>query len=268
MSSVLHPVGPEEPQTYWVRRAIVIGAAIVALIVVIAIVISQSSSGSVVVQGSPSPVAPSPEPTVAATTASSTASAEPTPSAARSSASSTPSATPTSTTAKKSSASPSATSKTEAESKTQAESTTKAKASPSPSPTGKTGPVECTPAKLRATLTGAQKLKTKQSTSFAVSLINGSGETCFVDVNSDNFELKIYSGRDRIWSSNDCAKAVKNVAKKLSSEQALEWKMVWDGRRSKKDCKQRPENPRAGTYFATAQFKGAKPVQLRMVLRG
>ena len=43
--------------------------------------------------------------------------------------------------------------------------------------------------------------------------------------------------------------------------------MVWNGRRSRSDCKNRPEIPKAGTYFATAQLEGAKPVQLRMIVR-
>jgi hypothetical protein len=44
--------------------------------------------------------------------------------------------------------------------------------------------------------------------------------------------------------------------------------LAWNGRRSRDDCKDRPETPRAGTYFATAQLDGAKPVRLRMIIRG
>ena len=42
--------------------------------------------------------------------------------------------------------------------------------------------------------------------------------------------------------------------------------MTWNGRRSRDNCKNRAEIPRPGTYFATAQLEGAKPVQLRMIL--
>ncbi len=241
MSSVLHPVGPEEPKTYWVRRAIVVGAVVLALIVMIAAIVSQTSSGSVVAQPTPSASDPSPP---AATTPTYT----PTPSA-------TP--TPAQSTKDKASASPTTSAKA------------KAKASAKPSaPATKTAPVACPAGDLRATLTGKQRLKPKQANTFTVSLINGSGTSCDLDVTSDNFELKIYSGQDRIWSTDDCAKSVKTMSKTLAKEQAVEWKLTWDGRRSRAECKQRPEIPNAGTYFATAQFKGAKPVQLRMVLRG
>lgn len=239
MSSVLHPVGPEEPQTYWVRRAIVIGASVLALIVAIAIIVSQTSSGSVVAQPTPSALDPSPP-------AASTPTYTPT-----------PSATPSPTDSADKEASPSA----------RASSTATARPSASASPSTKTAPVACPAGDLRATLTGKQRLKPKQANTFTISLINGSGAQCDLSVTSDNFELKIYSGRDRIWSTDDCAKSVKTVTKKLAKEQAVEWKMIWDGRRSRAECKDRPEIPKAGTYFATAQFKGADPVQLRMTLR-
>jgi hypothetical protein len=99
-----------------------------------------------------------------------------------------------------------------------------------------------------------------------LSLINGSGQTCVASVTRDNFELKIYSGSDRIWSTKDCATVIKTVTRKLGSEQALEWSLSWNGRRSRTGCQSRPEIPRPGTYYATAQLAGAKPVQLRMIL--
>lgn len=261
MSSVLHPVGPEPPQTYWLRRAAVIGAAILALIVMIAVIVSQNSSGSVVAQPTPSVAAPSPS---LSGPAPYTPTPTPTPTpivSAGSQATNSPSSSSSAT--KKASAEENGSAKAEAEAKTKASATPSAKASAKAKPTG---PVACPAAELRPTLTGEQKLKRQQSNAFAISLINGSGQTCTVKVGGDNFELKIYSGKDRIWSSNDCSTAVKPMEKKLAKEQAVAWKMIWDGRRSKSDCKQRPEIPKAGTYFATAQLAGAKPVQLRMII--
>jgi hypothetical protein len=86
------------------------------------------------------------------------------------------------------------------------------------------------------------------------------------EVTAKNFELKIYSGNDRIWSTNDCSRKIKEARRTLRAEEALEWSLTWNGRRSRSTCKNRPEIPRPGTYFATAQLDGAKPVQLRMVL--
>ena len=66
----------------------------------------------------------------------------------------------------------------------------------------------------------------------------------------------------------DCSTAIKSITRKLPAERVVEWSLAWNGRRSRDDCKNRPEIPGAGTYFATAQLDGAKPVQLRMILRG
>ena len=233
MSSVLHPVGPEPPQTYWVRRVLVRVSAILVVAVVAALIFTQSNSSAV--SASPTPV-----PSVAASRrATPTASATPQPSRRRP--------------RRRSSA-----------------RTAKPKPVKSVQPPAKPTrvPVLACPAdQLRATLTGKNRLKTGKAAKFEISLINGSGQTCRVAVSRANFELKIYSGTDRIWSSDDCTKAVRKLTKNVKAERAVAWTMKWDGRRSRDDCKRRPEIPRAGTYYATAQFKGAKPVQLRMILR-
>nr|WP_294693087.1 hypothetical protein [uncultured Friedmanniella sp.] len=257
MSSVLHPVGPEPEQTYWARRLALVLSLVVVVGVVAALISSMLGTGSAV-SAAPAPPAATLQPASSVTpSASPTPSAWPTPSTSASSASPSPSAS-------SSAASSSGTSASASPSST-AEAKTSATKKPRPKPTG---PVACAPAKLRTTLTGKQTLKPKQDNKLTLSLINGSDSTCTVSVTAKNFELKIFSGTDRIWSSNDCATALKPISRKVKAEDAVEWTMTWDGNRSAKGCKDRPEIPRAGTYFATAQLDGAKPVQLRMILRG
>ncbi len=249
MSTVLHPSGPEAPQTYWLRRAVVIAAAVIVVAVVIALIVNGSSTGSAV-QQQPPVTGPT---GVAATTPTPFAQSSSVPAASASaSAAGTPSA-----------GDPSATSSASTVAKSKASTT--ATASPKAK---KSGPTACDAAQLRATLTGKQRLKPKQPNTFTLSLINGSGQTCLATVSDANFELKIYSGTDRIWSTDDCSTAMTRRTVTLKAEQAMEWKVSWNGRRSRADCKNRPEIPRTGTYFATAQLDGAKPVQLRMVLTG
>jgi hypothetical protein len=246
MSTVLHPAGPEPAQTYWVRRVAVVGVAIVVLAVAGALIANGTSSGSAV-QANPSPPPPA-VPTVASGT--------PTPSAgARASGSATPSGS-TSATAK-----PSATATATASAKASASAT------PKPTPTPTPEPVTCAASALRPTLTGKQQLRPRQRNTFTLSLINGSDQTCTVTVNRDNFELRIYSGSDRIWSTKDCATIVKPRRRTLEAEQAIEWKLSWNGRRSRTGCMSRPEIPRPGTYYATAELAGAEPVRLLMTLR-
>jgi hypothetical protein len=240
MSNVLRPVGPEPAQTYWLRRVAVIAAAVVVLAVIAALIVNGTSSGSAV-QASPPP------PTLVV---AETATPTPTPSA-------TPSASVSPTAARATTAAPTTAAPSAAPRSTQAAT----KTSPPP-------PARCVPSSLRPTLTGKQQLTPKEANTFRLSLINGSGRTCIASVTRDNFELKIYSGSDRIWSTKDCATVIKAMTRKLGPEQAVEWSLSWNGRRSRTGCQSRPEIPRPGTYYATAQLAGAQPVQLRMILTG
>jgi hypothetical protein len=234
MSSVLHPVGPEPATTYWARRAAVLLALVVGVGLVIALVLSSNNRSSVLADPAP-PVGapPATSPGTSATPDTSTS-----PSAAASPAPDAPS--PRSAgTSKSSSSKPAATS-----------------------------PAACEPKQLRATLTGKQRLRPKQKSTVRLSLINGSDQTCVVSVSRKNFELEIYSGTDRIWSSDDCSSAVKPISTEVRAEDAVEWTMSWNGRRSREGCRTRSEVPQPGTYVATAQLAGAEPVQLRMILGG
>ena len=256
MSSVLHPVGPEPEERYWVRRIAVLAAVLLAAVVVVALVTNATRAGSAVQAVPPPPAVPAAVPATPAAT-----SPAPTPSS--------PSPTPAGSPSERPSASPTPTPSSTAKPARSAQATAKT-ASPKPSaaPKPTTAPVlaACPVDQLRTTLTGQQSLKIKQRTTFDLSLINGSGRTCYLRVTGDNFVLTIYSGRDRIWSSNDCGTVVPKLSRKLGREQALTWSMRWNGRRSAPACQTRSETPRAGTYWASAQFDNAKPVRLRMVL--
>ena len=245
MSTVLHPAGPEPAQTYWVRRVAVVGVAIVVLAVAGALIANGTSSGSAV-QANPS--LPPPAAPTAAT-------GSPTPK-------------PTPSTSARASASPTPSGSSSAAAKPSATASASPSATPKPTPTPKPEPVTCAAGQLRPTLTGKQRLRPKDRSTFTLSLINGSDQTCTVTVNRDNFELRIYSGSDRIWSTKDCATIVKPRRRTLEPEQAIEWKLTWNGRRSRSGCQSRPEIPRPGTYYATAELVGAEPVRLLINLRG
>ena len=235
MSGMLRPVGPEAPWTYWVRRGLVLGATMV-LAVAVALIIGGASSGSAV-QASPSPsTAGYSVPSPAAASSIQT----PTP---------TPSAIDSSVSASSTAPEPRAT--------TRKASTKK---------THRSGPDDCPAEELRPTLTGKQRLASKRPTTFQLSLINGSDQTCIARVTRKNFELKIYSGSDRIWSTADCRSAIKPITRKLPSEHAVAWSLTWDGKRSKSNCKSARGAPDPGRYIATAQLEGAEPVQLHMRL--
>jgi hypothetical protein len=243
MSGLLHPVGPEPSGTYWLRRLLVIAATGVVAAVV-GLLFNGSQDAPVVAA-----VPPSATPTVSTATPSRMPAAESSTSAATVTASPSPSGTPT----------PAASLASTEKAKSSASSRARIKK--------KAGATSCAPAALRATLTGQEKLKVRQAAVFQVSLINGGKTSCRVQVSNKNFKLTIYSGRDRIWTTNDCATALKPIRSTLAVEQAVEWHVAWDGRRSAAACKDRPEIPRPGTYLATAQLSGGHPVQLRMLVK-
>ncbi len=297
MSSVLHPVGPEPRERYWVRRLAVLIAAVVAIGIVIALVGNAMSAGSAV-QGEPVPPSIAPPtlpvtPAASATpgsTASPAPTASPTPGADPSStASSTASAstTQTPTTGASASASPKdggvvtpdpkqkaktqrSTPPTDADKKRAAAQAAAKKAAAKKAAAQKkaAAPVlaTCPTGDLRPTLTGPKKVKAKKAATFAVSLINGSSRTCYLKVTSANYTLTIVSGKDKIWSSQDCPSAVPASSRKLASQKSLDWKITWNGQRSGSGCSKQRETPRAGYYWAIASFDDSREVRWRVIL--
>jgi hypothetical protein len=293
MSSVMHPVGPEPRERYWIRRLAVLIAAVVAIGIVIALVGNAMSAGSAV-QAEPAPptIAPPtlPATPVASPTSSSTASPSPTDSAtpgATSTATATSTASETTTSAPKASASPTdggvvtpdpkqkaktqrKTPPTEAEKKKAAAQAAAKKAAAKQAAARKkaAAPVlaTCPAGDLRPTLTGPKKVKARKSATFAASLINGSSKSCYLKVTSSNYTLTIVSGKDKIWSSEDCPAAVPASSRKLASQKSLDWKITWNGQRSGSGCKKERDAPKAGYYWAIANFDDSREVRWRVIL--
>ena len=236
MSGLLRPVGPEAPQTYWARRGLILGATMV-LAVAVLLIIGGANIGSA--------VHANPSPSTAGFTMPSSAAPSSMPTAVRTAWAVIPSV-PTS------SAGP------ERQATTRTASRKK---------TPEARPVDCPAGELRPTLTGKQRLALSRPTTFQLSLINGSEKTCIARVTRKNFELRISSGKDQIWSTVDCKSIIKPISHRLGSEHAIAWSLTWDGKRSKSDCRSAREALRPGTYLVTAQLQGAAPVQLPMRLR-
>ncbi|HET6759718.1 MAG TPA: hypothetical protein VFH20_10615 [Propionibacteriaceae bacterium] len=137
----------------------------------------------------------------------------------------------------------------------------------SPRKTNHSTTQSCAPKELRTTLTGKQRIVAKHRTTFQLSLINGSAQTCTSRVTAKNFELKINYRDAQIWTTDDCPSMIKPISRKLASEHAMAWSLTWDGRRSKSQCKSASQALRPGSYVATAQLKGALPVKLRMIVK-
>lgn len=268
MSSVLRPVGPEPRERYWVRRLAVLVAVIVAIGVVIALVGNAVSAGSAV-QADPAP------PSVTAPTLPATPSASPTPDASTltpgtvtaspsTSASPTPGdvATPDpgQTPKAEKSTPPTSTDKKLAE-----QQAAEKKAAADKKAKSLTLAI-CPASDVRSTLTGPKTVEAAKSATFALSLTNGSATSCYVKVTGANFTLTVVSGRDRIWSSTDCAATAPTQSRKLAADESVGWKVTWNGRRSAPGCKNSSEKPKPGYYWAIASFDDAKAVRSRIIL--
>ncbi len=244
MGGLIRPVGPESAETYWKRRALVVGAMLVVLIVLLVVWINLvADPGRAAPAGSNRAIGNGP------TAAATTPAAEP-------SARTAPAGPLSSPTAVK----PTAVKPTAVE-------PTAGKPTAGKPTAGK--PTACRPKDLRVTLRGGHRRVAVGSTvRFELSVINGSSTSCRVVINRRDFELRITSGTDRIWSSDDCARLVPGIGKVVGPEKDVAWTMTWNGRRSRPggSCATRPQTPGAGYYYATARLGGADPVRFLMVL--
>ncbi|OYO22771.1 hypothetical protein CGZ93_06885 [Enemella dayhoffiae] len=140
---------------------------------------------------------------------------------------------------------------------------------PPPAPAPTTGEPEwCDPAGLRVAVDGPRQVTAHVPTSFRVSIVNGTGRRCRLEVTERTFELKVYSGTDRIWSTLDCVIGMPPKKVLLDPDRDLSWQQEWLSNRSVGQCRKGSEPMNSGTYVATAQVQGARPVQLVMQLQG
>ncbi len=249
MSGVLHPTGPEPARTYWVRRGILLA---VVLLLVLGVVLAVANLTKAAVATSPPPPLPAGNP-VSSPSPGASGGSTPTRSTTLPSASVPPSTAPSTST----SAAPSG----------PASAPPSASAKPSPGVTV-IGTPDCRPADLRLALKGDGRLSVGENTTFTVSMANAGRLACLASVTAANFELVITSGKDRIWSSRDCAATLAPFDKKLAAKGAFAWSVTWNGERSVqgKKCQRGTGKLKAGTYRATAQLKGVDPARVRMTI--
>ncbi|HEU4511537.1 MAG TPA: hypothetical protein VFR87_00375 [Nocardioidaceae bacterium] len=90
---------------------------------------------------------------------------------------------------------------------------------------------------------------------------------CTWEVSPDNVAVKLTSGNDRIWSSQDCPTAVPTEDVVLRDRRATLVDVVWSGRRSDSDCSRLTDWAQAGYYHVTAAAMGSEPESEQFQLR-
>ena len=98
--------------------------------------------------------------------------------------------------------------------------------------------------------------------------MQGTQPACTFEVSPDTVVAKITSGKDRIWSSQDCPKAIPSTSVVVRSGTPVQVPIAWSGRRSDQDCSTRTSWAMPGFYHVYAAAMGSTPsdVQFEVTL--
>jgi hypothetical protein len=82
---------------------------------------------------------------------------------------------------------------------------------------------------------------------------------CNWEVSAESIAVKLTSGSDRIWTSQECPNAVPEEPVVLRSTQETLVDVVWSGRRSDSDCSRTTLWAEPGYYHLSAAAMGSEP---------
>ena len=82
---------------------------------------------------------------------------------------------------------------------------------------------------------------------------------CNWQVSADTVAVKLSSGSDRIWSTQDCRTAIPNKTLVLRNRQGTLLDVTWSGRRSDAECSRNTQWAEPGYYHVEAAAMGADP---------
>ena len=227
MTAVARPRGPLPARVYWTRRLLLVGVAL-ALVFGVAHLLGGTTSGTTGgANGAPRPVGAQ-----AATTTSAPALVP---------------ASPSATPAEASAASPVATGS--------ATSTALAQ------PTGR-----CVNSDILAVPTVPSPAYAGQPVALDLSLTTKQSPACNWTVGPDSLVVKVTSGTDRIWSTQDCADAVPRRDVVVRRDHPVTVTVVWNAHRSDADCTSDTPWVDLGYYHVVAAAFGSDPTDRQFVL--
>lgn len=229
MDTLRNPSGPLPASTYWRRRLVIIG---VLLAIVAGVVWACANNSGAEQKPAGAASTPTDVPTVPLETVS------PTP---------TVTATPTGT---GTTGTPTGTATTG--------TSTSAKASPSLST--KNGKPLCPASDLRVSVRSDQKFYAPdQKPKFTLIVVNLRKKACYVDVGSSALGVTVLSGKDRVWSTMDCAKSPAEKLRKFESGDVYTAAATWKKNRSAKGCPATSVTAKPGYYVLDGRVGTVKP---------
>ena len=93
--------------------------------------------------------------------------------------------------------------------------------------------------------------------------LQGIQPACTFKVSPESLVVKIASGHDRIWSSQDCPAAIKETEVVVRSAQQVAVPVVWSGRRSDDNCPGQLAWALPGFYHVYAAAYGSTPADVQ-----
>jgi hypothetical protein len=94
---------------------------------------------------------------------------------------------------------------------------------------------------------------------FTLAVTNAGRTACRFDLGSEALSLVVISGKDRIWSSDDCRRGARSEVKLLKPGQSVAETVVWNRQRSRPGCPSGLPTPRPGTYVVDGAAGGVQP---------
>lgn len=229
MSAVTRPRGPLPSRVYWTRRLVLLAVAF-ALVFGVAHLLGGGGGGN---EPSAQPVGA--EVSSSPTSASTSAVPTPAPVGTAPTLSSSPTVTQSPSAGKSGGKSPTATAL--------------------PEPTG-----TCSVDDIVVAPSIKDQAHAGKPVTFAMQLTTKSTPACTFAVAPDSLVVKITSGSDRIWSTQDCPKAVPTKSVVLRKDTPTTLDVTWSAMRSDTSCSKTTQWAQPGYYHAMAAIFGAEPV--------
>ncbi len=93
--------------------------------------------------------------------------------------------------------------------------------------------------------------------------LRGTQPACTFEVSPESMVVKIVSGRDRIWSSQECPTSIPTKPVVVRSGQPVDVPVIWSGRRSDEECTDLLDWALPGFYHVYAAALGSTPTDVQ-----
>lgn len=102
---------------------------------------------------------------------------------------------------------------------------------------------------------------------FTMTLTTQTSPACTWDVSARSLAVKVTSGTDRIWSSQECVGAVPKQVVVVRKDHPVTVSVGWNGQRSDADCTRATAWAEPGFYHVVAASFGAEPIDQQFELQ-